>query len=85
MLRLHHQKPGALTRLSAHLYGKAAGSISSLSMMIRSAAITAILDGTEHITKASLDSVALDHAAATADSAVGKGNASRSKTHTGAA
>lgn len=85
MLRLHHQKPGALTRLSAHLYGKAAGSISSLSMMIRSAAITAILDGTERITKASLDSVALDHAAATADIAVGKGNASRSKTHTGAA
>ncbi len=85
MLRLHHQKPAALTRLSRHLYGKAAGSISSLSMMIRSAAITAILDGTERITKAGLDAVPLDHAAATADIAVSKGKVGRSKTHAGAA
>jgi len=34
--------------------------------MIRSAAITVLLDGTEHITKAALDAVPLDHAAATA-------------------
>lgn len=85
MLRLHQQKPGALTRLSPHLYGKAAGPISSLSMTIRSAAITSTLDGTEHITKASLDTVSLDHAAATAGIAVGKGKVGRSKTHAGAA
>jgi hypothetical protein len=66
MLRLREQKRGALTRLAGHLYGRAAGSISTLSMMIRSAAITAILDGTEHITKAALNAVPLDHAAATA-------------------
>ncbi len=66
MLRLREQKPGALARLAGHLYGRTAGSISTLSMMIRSTAITAILDGTEHITKAALNAVPLDHAAATA-------------------
>lgn len=72
MLRLRRHEPGTLTRLAAHLYGRAGGSISSLSMMIRSAAITAILDGTEDITKQSLDAVALDHAATTSAVAVGR-------------
>jgi len=65
LLRLHRHRPGAVTRLAGHLYGRTAGSISSLSMVVRSAAITAILDGTEHITKTGLDAVPLDHAAAT--------------------
>lgn len=77
LLRLHHQKPGALTRLSPHLYGRAAGSISSLSMMIRSAAISGIIDGTERITKAVLDAVPLDHTAATAGITVSKGRIAR--------
>lgn len=85
MLRLHRQKPGALTCLAPHLYGKAAGSISSLSMMIRSAAITAIIDGTEHITKAALDAVPLDHAASTAGVTVRKGRLTRSVVGNGAA
>jgi len=73
MLRLRDQKPGALTRLATHLYGRTAGSISTLSMVIRSAAITAILDGTERITKTGLDAVPLDHAAATAGVTVRNG------------
>lgn len=65
MLRLHHHKPGALIRLAPYLYSRTAGSISSLSMLIRSAAVAVIMDGTEQITKANLDDVPLDHAAAT--------------------
>lgn len=65
MLRLHRHQPGALTRLAPYLYARTAGSISSLSMLIRSAAVTAVMDGTEQITKPTLDDVPLDHAAAT--------------------
>ncbi len=84
MLRLREQEPGALTRLSPHLYAQTAGSISALSMMIRSAAITAILDGTEHITQADLDAIPLDHAAATARTTAKKAS-SRRKNSSGAA
>jgi hypothetical protein len=65
MLQLDHHKTGALTRLAPYLYRRTAGSISSLSMLIRSAAVAVIMDGTEQITKANLDEVPLDHAAAT--------------------
>ena len=65
MLRLHHHQPGTLTRLAPYLHARTAGSISSLSMLIRFAAVTAIGDGTERITKTSLHDVPLDHAAAT--------------------
>ncbi len=65
MLRLHHHKPGALIRLAPYLYNRTAGSISSLSMLIRSAAVAVIMDRTEQITKTNLDDVPLDHAAAT--------------------
>ena len=78
------RNPGRLTRLATYLYGKTAGSISSLSMMIRSAAITAILDGTERITKAGLDAVPLDHAAATAGVTIRKGRVTRTMAATGA-
>jgi hypothetical protein len=84
MLRLHHQKPGALTRLASHLYAKTAGSISTLSMVIRSAAITAILDGTERLTRACLDAVPLDHAAATAGVTVRKGRVTKAAVLAGA-
>ena len=63
MLRLHHHKPGTLTRLAPYLHTRTAGSISSLSMLIRFAAVSAIGDGTERITKTSLHDVPLDHAA----------------------
>lgn len=83
MLRLHRHRPGAVTRLSGHLYGRTAGSISSLSMVIRSAAITAIMDGTENITKTGLDAVPLDHAAATAGVTVRKGRVVRTPVASG--
>jgi hypothetical protein len=85
MLRLHRHRPGAVTRLSGHLYGRTAGSISSLSMVIRSAAITSILDGTEHITKTGLDAVPLDHAAATAGVVVRKGRVTKAPVTSGVA
>jgi hypothetical protein len=85
MLRLRHHEPGALTRLAPHLYGKAAGSISSLSMMIRSAAITAIIDESERITKQALDAVPLDHAAATSGVTVNRGRPKQKAVTDGAA
>ena len=41
--------------------------IGSLSHLIRGAAIQAILDGTEKITRTTLDTVGIDHAAESAD------------------
>jgi hypothetical protein len=82
-LRLHQHKPGTLARHGEYLYRRTSGMIGSLSYLIRGAAVDAILDGTEKITKAHLDAVRLDDDAETAPppSAVRK----RSKTTTGAA
>lgn len=62
-LRLHRHPTGALLRLDRYLHQRTGGLIGSLSHLIREAAITAILDGSERITKATLASVTLDHAA----------------------
>ncbi len=62
-LRLHHHRPGALVRLASYLHARTSGMIGSLSHLIRDAAIEAIFDGTERITKNTLESVILDHAA----------------------
>lgn len=62
-LRLHHHRPGTLTALSAHLHARTGGMIGSLSHLVRGAAIEAILDGTEKITKRLLETIDLDHAA----------------------
>lgn len=62
-LRLHHHQPGSLPALATYLHQRTGGVISSLSHLVRAAAISAILDGTEAITKATLDGVQLDHAA----------------------
>lgn len=45
----------------AHLHQRTAGRIGSLTRLIRQAAITAIHDGTEHITKTTLEAILLDH------------------------
>ncbi|MFJ2572275.1 AfsR/SARP family transcriptional regulator [Streptomyces halstedii] len=50
-----------LTRLQQ----RTAGRIGSLTRLIRQAAITAISDGTERITKTTLDTIRLDHLAET--------------------
>jgi hypothetical protein len=63
MLQLHRHRPRTLLRLDRYLHGRTDGMIGSLSHLIRGAAIEAILDGTEQITKTTLDGVDLDHAA----------------------
>jgi hypothetical protein len=62
-LQLHHHRPGILLALATYLHQRTGGVISSLSHLIRAAAISAILDGTEKITRQLLDGIQLDHAA----------------------
>ena len=52
-----------LLRLDAYLHERTDGMIGSLSHLIRGAAVEAILDGSEKITRETLDRVGLDHAA----------------------
>jgi hypothetical protein len=62
-LRLHQHRPGSLAALEDYLYRRSGGMIGSLSQLIRGAAILAIADGTEQITRDLLDLVPVDHAA----------------------
>ncbi|MFG2638081.1 TniB family NTP-binding protein [Streptomyces sp. NPDC048362] len=50
-LDLHHHQPGTLPRHIPYLHQRTAGRIGSLTRLIRQAAITAICDGTERITR----------------------------------
>jgi hypothetical protein len=59
-LRLHRHRPDTLTRLDRYLHQRTHGMIGSLLWLIRSAAVNAVLDGTEKITKKSLDAVEAD-------------------------
>lgn len=59
-LDLTQHTPGTLTRHASYLHQRTAGRIGSLA---RQAAITAICDGTERITKKALDAIQLDHLA----------------------
>jgi AAA domain len=62
-LRLHCHAPGQLLKLAGYLHERTDGMIGSLSHLIRGAAVDAILDGTEKITRETLDRVGLDQAA----------------------
>lgn len=62
-LRLHHHQPGTLASLDRYLHQRTGGMIGSLSHLIRAAALTSILDGSEKITRPLLDSIPVDHAA----------------------
>jgi hypothetical protein len=62
-LRLHHHQPDTLVGLDRYLHQRTGGMIGSLSHLIRGAAIEAILDRSEKITRQILDGIALDHAA----------------------
>jgi hypothetical protein len=64
MLRLHRHIPGTLVGLDEYLYRRTGGMIGSLSHLVRGAAILAIDDRTEQITKELLDAVPVDYAAA---------------------
>jgi len=65
-LRLHRHHAGTLVKLEHYLHRRTTGMIGSLLRLIRGAAIQAVLDGTEQITRATRDSVDLDIAAETA-------------------
>ena len=72
-LRLHHHRPGSLIALDEYLYQRTAGMIGSLSQLVRGAAVLAIEDGTETITRELLDTVPVDHAAEQAHAAARRG------------
>ncbi len=59
-LRLHRHRTGSLPELDRYLHQRTHGMIGSLLWLIRSAAIDAVLDGTEKITKKSLDAIDAD-------------------------
>jgi hypothetical protein len=62
-LDLTQHPPGTLPRHASYLHQRTAGRIGSLARLIRQAAITAICDGTERITKKALEAIQLDHLA----------------------
>ncbi|MEU5898637.1 ATP-binding protein [Streptomyces venezuelae] len=63
LLRLHEHAPGTLTEMSDYLFHRTGGMIGSLSQLIRGAAVLAIEDGSERITRELLELVPLDFAA----------------------
>ncbi|MFE5940318.1 hypothetical protein ACFQ69_33715 [Streptomyces sp. NPDC056470] len=65
LLRLRAHRPGTLVKHAAYLHARTAGQIGSLSHLIREAALVAITEGTERITKQLLSEVELDAAAET--------------------
>lgn len=62
-LRLHRHAAGTLSGLHQYLHQRTGGMIGSLMRLIRSAAVQAILDGTEAITRKTLDTIDVDIAA----------------------
>lgn len=66
-LNLRWHKPGNLAKLDRYLHDRTGGMIGALSHQVRGAAMDAILDGSEKITKAGLDAVPLDFAAEAAE------------------
>ncbi len=62
-LRLNEHPPGTLTGLDRYLHQRTGGMIGSLSHLIRGAAIEAILDGSEQVTRKLMDTIDIDHAA----------------------
>ncbi|MEU0664074.1 TniB family NTP-binding protein [Streptomyces lavendulocolor] len=63
LLRLRAHRPGTLVKHAAYLHARTAGRLGSLSHLIREAALIALTEGTERITKQLLSEVELDAAA----------------------
>jgi DNA transposition AAA+ family ATPase len=63
LLRLHHHRAGTLAALDEYLYRRSGGMIGTLSQLIRGAAIMAIDDDSEQITRDLLDNIPVDYAA----------------------
>ena len=59
-LRLHRHKPGSLPDLAHYLHQRTGGMIGSLLWLIRSAAIQAVIDGTEQVTRKAMDAIPVD-------------------------
>ena len=59
-LRLHRHRPGTLPQLARYLHQRTGGMIGSLLWLIRSAAIQAVIDGTEKITRKAMDAIPVD-------------------------
>ncbi|ASW57588.1 hypothetical protein CIK06_10520 [Plantactinospora sp. KBS50] len=85
MLRLHQHSPGTLVALDEYLHRRSSGMIDSLSQLIRGAAILAIEDGTEQITRDLLDLVPVDFAAEKAARSAPPGQRKRRNAKTAAA
>ncbi|WP_280908409.1 ATP-binding protein [Streptomyces sp. SAI-117] len=81
-LDLTHHTPHTLTRHATYLHQRTAGRIGSLARLIRQAAITALCDGTERITKKTLDAIPLDHLAEEANRPRTRPNARTGKPRT---
>jgi hypothetical protein len=62
-VRLHRHQPGTLPGIDRYLHQRTGGMIGSLSHLVRAGAITAILDGSEAITRDLLEGIPVDHAA----------------------
>ena len=77
LLRLHRHRAGSLVRMDEYLYRRSGGMIGSLSQLVRGAAILAIEDGSEQITKDLLDTVPVDYAAERANTALHPGTGRR--------
>ncbi len=67
-LRLHRHRPGTLPQLARYLHQRTGGMIGSLLWLIRSAAIQAVIDGTEKITRKAMGSLQVDIASQTTGS-----------------
>jgi hypothetical protein len=77
MLRLHAHQSGTLTGLAEYLYRRTGGMIGSLSQLIRGAAVLAIEDGGEAVTRDLLDAVPVDYAATQAAALAVRGKGAR--------
>jgi hypothetical protein len=56
-LRVHRHQPGTLPDLAGYLHQRTSGVSGSLLWLIRSAVIQAVIDGTEKITRTSMDAI----------------------------
>ncbi|MFE5095276.1 hypothetical protein ACFRCI_34200 [Streptomyces sp. NPDC056638] len=66
-LRAHRHEKDTLAQPADHLHHRTGGVIGSLAHLIRAAVITAILDGSERITKPTLKSFRNDHHSESSD------------------
>ena len=69
-LRLHRHQAGTLPQLARYLHQRTGGMIGSLLWLIRSAAIQAVIDGTEQITRKAMDTLQADIASQSAASSL---------------